>query len=95
MPRVRIDRQTIKVPCTRCGKEYSKMLAGSSDISSFRFPQYMIQRYRDFDSPPREINLCEECCDKLDRFLYIYTEGQDYYINEENLMNEGEKSNEC
>lgn len=89
MPRVRIDRQTVKVPCTRCGNEFNKMLAGSSDISSFRFPQYKIQRYQDFDSVPREINLCEQCSDKLDRFLYIYTEGQDYYKNINDLTNGG------
>ena len=88
---MRRDRQPIEVPCMRCGKKFNKMQAGSSDISSFSFPQYKIQRYKDFDSPPREVNLCVDCCDKLDRFLYIYTEGQDYYRNEE--INNMEDSN--
>ena len=87
---MRINRQKVEVPCSRCGKQFEKMLSGSSDISSLRFPQYKIQRYQDFDSPPREVNLCVECSDKLDRFLYIYTEGQDYYIDESKLINEGE-----
>lgn len=90
MPRIRIDNQNLEVPCTRCGTKFKKMISGSKDISSLNFPQYRIQRYNDFDSPPREVNLCINCADKLDRFLYIYTEGQDYYIDEEKLMNEGD-----
>lgn len=87
----RNDRQPVEVVCTRCGRKFNKMTYGSNDISSFSFPQYIIHRYKDFDStPPREINLCRECSDKLDRFLYIYTEGQDYYRNEE-LNNESEE----
>ena len=80
---MRNDRQPIEVSCVRCRKKFEKMQAGSTGISSFSFPVYKIQRYKDFDSPPKEINLCVDCSDKLDRFLYIYTEGQDYYINEE------------
>lgn len=90
----RNDRQAIEVSCTRCGKKFEKMQYGSGNISSFSFPVYKIQRYKDFDgSLPREINLCTDCSDKLDRFLYIYTEGQDYYRNEES-NNMEEQSNE-
>ena len=89
MPRIRADRQKVEIPCTRCGKKFEKMFSGSSDVSSLKFPQYIIQRYQDFDSRPREVNLCTECCDKLDRFLYIYTEGQDYYRYENNDEKDG------
>lgn len=86
MSQFRNDRHPIIVPCTKCGQKYEKMQAGSADISSLRFPQYSIQRYKDLESKPREINLCDKCCDKLDKFLYIYDyDGEDYYKEEKDL----------
>lgn len=82
--------QPNKVRCIRCRTWFEKIQSGSVDISSFSFPVYMITRYKDFDSEPQQINLCSACSDKLDRFLYIYTEGQDYYRNEE-FNNESEE----
>lgn len=71
--------QNVEVKCTKCGKKFIKMVYGSNDISSFSFPVYKIQRYRDYTSLPSEIELCTDCCDKLDRFLLIREEGQDFY----------------
>lgn len=76
---MRGNTQKIEVECIRCRKRFQKILSGTKDVSSLSFPIYKIQRYKDYDSPPKEINLCSDCSDKLDRFLYIYTDGQDYY----------------
>ena len=86
------NKQSEEVPCTRCGEKFKKISSSSNNISSFIFPQYIIQRYGDFNSPPREVNLCVKCSDQLDRFLYIYTDGKDYYreIEEQNNGSEGE-----
>ena len=93
MPKVKANNND-EIPCMRCGNMFKKMTYNSKDISSFSFPQYKIQRYNDFNSQPREINLCVDCCDKLDRFLYIYIEGQDYYKDLKDLTDEGEQNNE-
>lgn len=69
------------VKCFKCNKEFYKMSSGSKDISSFKFPVYMVQRYKDYNSLPIDINLCPTCCDKLDRFLMIEEDGMDYYRN--------------
>lgn len=74
--------QREEIKCAKCGKMFYKMTSGSNDISSMSFPVYIIQRYADFDSQlPTEINLCKECSDKLDRFLFIEEDGTDYYQN--------------
>ena len=80
--------EPVKVRCAKCREWFNKMEYRSKDISSFSFPQYRIQRYKDFESKPQEINLCTKCSDKLDRFLYIYTDGKDYYRTEENNTTE-------
>ena len=87
------EKQQNKVRCLRCRTWFDKITSKSGDISSFSFPIYKIQRYKDYDSQPQEINLCINCSDKLDRFLYIYTEGQDYYRNDQPNESE-EPSNE-
>ena len=75
------------VPCTKCGKP-ARVINSSSSFSSKSFPIYDITRYKDLESKPRKIHLCEECSDALDSFLYIYTSGEDYYRDYDN---EGEK----
>ena len=87
MPKIRTDKQNVEIPCSRCGAKYFDKLNSGKNFSSFDFPIYRIQRYNDLESEPRDVHLCKDCCDKLDRFLYIYTEGQDYYIDEEKLLN--------
>lgn len=83
---MRNDREPVFVKCIKCERRFQKMTAGSGGITSLRFPVYKIQRYKDFDSEPREINLCEVCSDKLDKFLFIYDySGQDYYRNVDTL----------
>ena len=75
-----------RIKCDKCGKKFRKMFRGSNDISSLSFPVYYIQRYNDYDSTePLNIELCPECCDKLDRFLLIDQDGEDYYLTEEDI----------
>lgn len=76
---MRGNRQKTMVKCSRCGHEFEQMLYGSSDISSMVFPVYKIQRYKDYDSKPADVNLCTKCCDDMDRFLFIQENGKDYY----------------
>lgn len=87
-------REIKEIECVRCRTKFHDPLKERS-FSSFSFPIYSIQRYKDFDSRPKDIHLCKECSDKLDRFLYIYTEGQDYYRDySENTNEQGESSDE-
>ena len=84
---MRNDRQPIIVECIKCRTKFPKITAGSGGVTSLRFPVYQILRYKDFDSgPPREINLCSKCSDKLDKFLFIYDyDGVDYYQDMDEL----------